>query len=150
MSKCAAFFHLRAIPRLFNPRQAGLAFNPAWTKATVVVSEVTTRIPAWAMHGYAGTLIQSLKPTRSARLILQHISIVINRMPRVALLDSYPAPAYITAEPILYDAAPVRYLSTCTATPTSALVRIIPLFCLISLDKRFRRHQRCKPSHRQT
>ena len=44
--------------------QIGLVFSPSWTDATVVVSEVTSRLPVWAMSKYAKTIIDSLKPTR--------------------------------------------------------------------------------------
>ena len=44
--------------------QVGLAFRPARTKAIVVISEVLTRLPLWAMFQYALTILGTLKPAR--------------------------------------------------------------------------------------
>ncbi|KAA1477845.1 hypothetical protein DENSPDRAFT_845051 [Dentipellis sp. KUC8613] len=77
-----------------NETQVGMAFKPSWTNATVLVSEVTTSLPVWAMHDYAKTVLDHLKPVE------------------IALLDTYSVPVYITPEPVPYYQAPVRYLRT--------------------------------------
>lgn len=77
-----------------NGIQVGLAFRPEWTEATVIISEVLTRLPLWAMFHYAFTILETLKPTS------------------VALLDTYPVATYITAAPVSFQDAPIRYLST--------------------------------------
>jgi len=81
-----------------NKVEVGLVFNPSWTSSTIVISEVTTRLPLWAMHKFSKYVIDTLSP------------------PSVALLDTYPVPSYITAEPV-YD-APLRYLSTGAVNPS--------------------------------
>jgi hypothetical protein len=48
-----------------DARQVGLIFKPEWTKSIVVVSEVLTRLPAWAMHHYAQATLDTLKPNKS-------------------------------------------------------------------------------------
>ncbi|THH11628.1 hypothetical protein EW146_g7979 [Bondarzewia mesenterica] len=82
-----------------NQFQVGLLFRPSWTKATILVSEVTTSLPIWAMNQYAQAVIDYFKPTN------------------IALLDTYPVPVYITARPVPYHEAPVRYLDTSATTP---------------------------------
>ncbi|KAF8910325.1 hypothetical protein CPB85DRAFT_683723 [Mucidula mucida] len=77
-----------------NTIAVGLLFTPAWSKSTVLVSEVTTRMPIWAMDRYAKSVIAELLPTS------------------VSLLDTYVAPTYISPEPIPFHVAPVRTLST--------------------------------------
>ncbi|KAJ7100636.1 hypothetical protein B0H15DRAFT_816764 [Mycena belliarum] len=81
--------------------QVGLLFRPSWTKSVVLVSEVTTRLPLWAMHPYARAVLDALQPSS------------------VALLGTYDVPAYIAEERIAYSDAPLRYL--CTDAPTSSL-----------------------------
>jgi hypothetical protein len=44
--------------------QVGMVFNPEWTDAIVVVSEVLTRLPVWAQYPYAEYAIEQLKPTK--------------------------------------------------------------------------------------
>ncbi|KAF9443435.1 hypothetical protein P691DRAFT_713297 [Macrolepiota fuliginosa MF-IS2] len=75
-----------------NGVQVGLVFNPAWTNATVIVSEALSRLPVWAMHPYAQAIIDALKPTS------------------VALLDEYAVPSYISSSASALD-APIRFLS---------------------------------------
>ncbi|KAG6866160.1 hypothetical protein C0991_008114 [Blastosporella zonata] len=77
-----------------NKIQIGLAFNPGWTNSTIFVSEALTRLPIWAMHQYVTAILDGLKPTK------------------VVLLDTYPAPAYISAHPVPFEDAPLRYLAT--------------------------------------
>ncbi|KAG6888435.1 hypothetical protein C0995_008252 [Termitomyces sp. Mi166 len=77
-----------------NKVQVGLAFNPSWTKSTIIVSEPFTRLPVWAMHQYASVILDALKPAK------------------VALLDTYSAPAYISEKPVPFEDAPLRYLAT--------------------------------------
>jgi len=77
-----------------NGIQVGLVFNPSWTQATVLVSEVTIRLPSWAMHSYAQVVIDHLKPSS------------------VALLDTYATPAYISAHALPHHEAPLRLLRT--------------------------------------
>ncbi|KIM43635.1 hypothetical protein M413DRAFT_443557 [Hebeloma cylindrosporum] len=76
-----------------NGVQIGLVFNPSWTEATVIISEVLSRLPIYAMHPYAKAILDALKPSR------------------VALLDSYPVPTYATDVPINFHQAPLRFLS---------------------------------------
>ncbi|KAG6844855.1 hypothetical protein H0H87_003098 [Tephrocybe sp. NHM501043] len=76
-----------------NKVQVGLFFNPDWTSSTIIVSEVLTRLPVWAMHQYVFAILDALKPAK------------------VALLDAYPAPAYISERRILFEDAPLRYLA---------------------------------------
>jgi hypothetical protein len=92
-----------------NGVQVGLIFNPSWTQANVLISEVTTRLPSWAMHRYAEVVIQQLKP------------------PSVALLDTYAVPAYISAEPVPYHEAPARQLRTKgSCSPTTGIQPFAP------------------------
>lgn len=49
-----------------NGIEVGLVFNPEWTGANVIVSEVLSRLPVWAMHPYAQAIIDQLKPDRCA------------------------------------------------------------------------------------
>lgn len=79
-----------------NGVQVGLVFNPPWTAANVIVSEALSRLPVWAMHPYAQTIVDTLKPTG------------------VALLDEYAVPSYISSSPVSVNDAPIRYLSTTT------------------------------------
>ena len=44
--------------------QIGLVFNPPWTKSNIIISEVFSELPLYAMHPYAETIIDSLKPLR--------------------------------------------------------------------------------------
>ena len=44
--------------------QVGMVFNPGWTDAIVVVSEVLTRLPVWAQYRYAEYVLDQLKPTK--------------------------------------------------------------------------------------
>ncbi|KAJ7231285.1 hypothetical protein B0H12DRAFT_211030 [Mycena haematopus] len=86
---------------IVNKVQVGLLFQPNWTKATVLVSEVTTRLPLWGMHPYARTVLDALKPKS------------------VAYLDTYAVSTYISDARITYSDAPLRFLTT--GTPTTAL-----------------------------
>ncbi|KAG5645964.1 hypothetical protein DXG03_004756 [Asterophora parasitica] len=82
-----------------NNIQVGLMFNPSWTKNTIIISEALTRLPPWAMHPYASTILDSLKPSK------------------VSLLDTYAAPSYITEDPVPLHDAPLRYLATASVVP---------------------------------
>ncbi|KAJ7489551.1 hypothetical protein FB451DRAFT_1081218 [Mycena latifolia] len=93
---------------MVNKIQVGLLFRPSWTKSVVLVSEVTTRLPLWAMHPYARAVLEALQPSS------------------VALLDTYAVPAYIAEERISYSDAPLRYL--CTDAPIPALTSSAQLF----------------------
>ena len=42
----------------------GLVFNPAWTTSNVVVSETFSRLPLFAMHSYAKTVLDTLEPAK--------------------------------------------------------------------------------------
>lgn len=44
--------------------QVGMVFNPKWTDAIVVVSEVLNRLPVWAQHPYAEYVLDQLKTTK--------------------------------------------------------------------------------------
>ncbi|RDB26691.1 hypothetical protein Hypma_005282 [Hypsizygus marmoreus] len=79
--------------------KVGLVFNPEWTNATVIISEALTKLPVWAMHDYASTILDALKP------------------PKVSLLDTYPVPSYIADKPPSFQDAPLRYLATSTIDP---------------------------------
>ncbi|KAF7303713.1 Membrane-bound transcription factor site-2 protease-like [Mycena indigotica] len=72
--------------------EVGLLFQPRWIAAPVVISEVSTRLPLWAIRQYATTILDSVQPER------------------LILLDEYPAPAYISSSRLVK--APIRYLST--------------------------------------
>ncbi|KZT19342.1 hypothetical protein NEOLEDRAFT_1142191 [Neolentinus lepideus HHB14362 ss-1] len=85
---------------VLNGAKVGYIFSPAWTQATVVVSEATIRIPTWAMYSYAEALTSSLKPTRTA------------------ILDIYSVPQYIDVNSVPAPDAPLRYLTTDTRSPT--------------------------------
>jgi hypothetical protein len=41
-----------------------MLFKPQQTEAAVLVSEATTRLPTWAMHGYAQAVLDHLKPSQ--------------------------------------------------------------------------------------
>ncbi|KAG7448183.1 uncharacterized protein BT62DRAFT_757700 [Guyanagaster necrorhizus] len=79
-----------------------LCFNPEWTSATIIISEVTTRLPIWAMNGYGKHILETLRPSR------------------VSILDVYPVPSYITSEPLSFQNAPIRYLATTRVDPDIA------------------------------
>lgn len=85
-----------------NGVQIGLVFNPPWTKSTIIISEVLSRLPVYAMHPYAEKIINTLQPSNTA------------------LLDSYPVPTYASNDPPSLQDAPIRYLST-TSTNTEPL-----------------------------
>ncbi|KAK0463702.1 uncharacterized protein EV420DRAFT_1618658 [Desarmillaria tabescens] len=85
-----------------NDISMGLCFNPKWTSATIIISEVTTRLPIWAMNEYGKQILETLRPSR------------------VSLLDIYPVPSYITSEPLTFQNAPIRYLSTTNVDPVIA------------------------------
>lgn len=48
------------------PLKVGMLFSPSWAKISVLISEVTTRLPTWAMHKYADAVLAELAPSRSA------------------------------------------------------------------------------------
>ncbi|KAJ7653303.1 hypothetical protein DFH06DRAFT_1205270 [Mycena polygramma] len=79
---------------MVNEIQVGLLFRPSWTQAVVLVSEVTTRLPLWAMHPYARAVLEKLQPKN------------------FALLDTYAVSAYISDDRIALSDAPLRFLST--------------------------------------
>lgn len=45
-------------------KQVGVIFSPSWTDVIVLISEATVKLPTWAMHVYAETIIDSLRPSR--------------------------------------------------------------------------------------
>jgi hypothetical protein len=94
--------------------QVGLAFRPAWTKAIVIISEVLTKLPLWAMFHYTLTILDTLKPIRCAVWLSIKIEVKSNCIgsTSVVLLDTYPVATYITAAPVSFQDAPIRYLST--------------------------------------
>jgi hypothetical protein len=73
-------------------------FSPSWTDVIVLISEATVKLPTWAMHVYAETIIDSLRPSS------------------LAFLDSYSTAEYISPEPCL-QGPPIRYLSTQNLSP---------------------------------
>ncbi|KAI0317539.1 hypothetical protein OF83DRAFT_127499 [Amylostereum chailletii] len=77
-----------------NNITVGMLFNPSYAAVNVVVSEATTSLPIWAMHPYAQAIVDFFKPTH------------------VTLLDSYAVPLYISPQPLHFQDAPTRYLST--------------------------------------
>ncbi|KAJ7049480.1 hypothetical protein C8F01DRAFT_1036518, partial [Mycena amicta] len=79
---------------MVNKIQVGLLFRPSWLQAAVLVSEVTTRLPLWAMRPYARAILNSIQPAK------------------LVLLDEYASPAYISDVRIRPVDAPLRYLST--------------------------------------
>jgi len=74
-------------------------FNPPWTKSNIIISEVFSELPLHAMHPYAETILDSLKPSS------------------VSLLDSYPVPTYATSHPVPIHDTPIRYLTTSPQKP---------------------------------
>lgn len=96
-----------------NGVQIGFVFNPSWTKANIIVSEGLSRLPVWAMHPYAQTIIDNLKPTRYSFLLFT-LQLLLILFSSVALLDEYSVPSYITSAPVPATDAPIRYLSTNT------------------------------------
>jgi len=72
----------------------GFIFLPSWSDAVVIVSETSETLPTWAMRPYAEAIITFYEPTR------------------LLLLDAYPAPTYISPEPLEAYRAPVRYVRT--------------------------------------
>ncbi|KDQ23365.1 hypothetical protein PLEOSDRAFT_52914 [Pleurotus ostreatus PC15] len=76
-----------------NNVQVGMLFTPGWTPAVVLISETTTALPSRMMHSYASKVVEVLTPSSTA------------------LLDIYPHHAYITASPLPFHLAPIRYLS---------------------------------------
>jgi len=77
-----------------NGVQVALVFNPPWTKSNIIISEVFSELPLHAMHPYAETILDSLKPSS------------------VSLLDSYSVPTYATSHPVPIHDTPIRYLTT--------------------------------------
>jgi hypothetical protein len=47
-----------------NGVEVGLVFHPTWTNAVIIISEVLVRLPVWAQHVYALTIVEHLRPTR--------------------------------------------------------------------------------------
>ncbi|KAH9979788.1 hypothetical protein BJV74DRAFT_857483 [Russula compacta] len=87
----------------------GLIFLPSWSDALVMVSEAFEILPTREMRPYAEAIINFYNPTR------------------LLLLDVYPAPAYISSEPLEAFHAPVRYLRTRGKTaPGPFLVPFLP------------------------
>ena len=41
-----------------------MVFNPEWTDAIVIVSEVLNRLPVWAQYLYAEYVLDQLKPKK--------------------------------------------------------------------------------------
>ena len=74
--------------------QVGLLFAPAWTRANVLVSEATARIPLSAMAPYAAFVLGAARPSS------------------LAIIADYAAPAYAAPAPIAVHDAPLRVLST--------------------------------------
>ncbi|KAJ6551606.1 hypothetical protein B0H19DRAFT_1158261 [Mycena capillaripes] len=86
---------------MVNKIQVGLLFRPGWTQVAILVSEVTTRLPLWAMHPYARVVLDALQPKN------------------ISLLDTYAVSAYISDTRIALSDAPLRFLST--DAPAAAL-----------------------------
>jgi len=87
----------------------GFVFFPPWSNAPIIVSEVSETLPTWAMRPYAEAIVGFYKPKR------------------LLLLDAYPAPTYISSEPLEAYRAPVRYLRTRgKAAPSPSLVPFSP------------------------
>ncbi|KAF9070677.1 hypothetical protein BDP27DRAFT_1292211 [Rhodocollybia butyracea] len=77
--------------------QVSLIFTPSWSRCTIVVSETFTRLPLTLMHPYAKHLIDELDPSR------------------IIMLDTYPAPTYVSNVPIAFQDAPVRFVGNATS-----------------------------------
>jgi len=87
----------------------GVIFLPSWTDAVIIVSETSETLPTWTMRPYAEAIISFYNPTR------------------LLLLDTYPAPTYISPEPLETYRAPVRYLRTRGKTaPSPFLMPFLP------------------------
>ncbi|KAF8661647.1 hypothetical protein AX16_001289 [Volvariella volvacea WC 439] len=82
-----------------NGVQMGQLFTPEWTSSVVLVSEVLSRLPLWAMHPYVKAITDAFNPAKAF------------------VLDLYPVSTYISSArpPEYYDSAPIRYLSTSTS-----------------------------------
>ncbi|KAI9456739.1 hypothetical protein F5148DRAFT_1223760 [Russula earlei] len=72
----------------------GFVFLVSWSNAVIIVSETSETLPTWAMRPYADAILGFYNPKR------------------LLLLDSYPAPTYISSEPLETHRAPTRYLCT--------------------------------------
>ncbi|KAF7304261.1 hypothetical protein HMN09_00827400 [Mycena chlorophos] len=105
-----------------NKVQVGLLFSPSWAQVPVLVSEVTTRLPLWAMRPYARAVLDAVQPNK------------------VALLDEYASPAYISGARILPADAPLRYLST-DAVPATTAQPFAPPNLIQSTSAAFVAHQ---------
>jgi len=87
----------------------GFVFLPPWTDAVVIVSETSETLPTWTMRPYAEAIVRFYNPTR------------------LLLLDTYPAPMYISSEPLETYRAPVRYLRTRgKSAPSPFLMPFLP------------------------
>ncbi|KAJ7021034.1 hypothetical protein C8F04DRAFT_1013612 [Mycena alexandri] len=98
---------------MVNKIQVGLLFQPSWTKSVILVSEVTTRLPLWAMHPYARAVLDAIQPQN------------------IALLDTYAVPSYISDARIAFIDAPLRYLTT--GAPPSAFTSLAQPFAAPNL-----------------
>jgi len=90
--------------------QVGLIFNPSWSQSTIIVSETFARLPIIYMHTYAEALVNQINSSS------------------ISLLDTYPTPTYVSPEPIAFEDAPIRYVSTHKIDPavSSAAKRFAP------------------------
>ncbi|CAK5274303.1 unnamed protein product, partial [Mycena citricolor] len=93
---------------MVNGIQVGLLFRPSWTRTTVLVSEVTTQLPIWAMNQYAASILDQLQPRK------------------LALLDIYVEPMYVSQKRLAYPDANLRYL--CTETAAEWMISAADLF----------------------
>jgi len=85
---------------MLNRIQVGLLFQPSWITGTVLVSEVTTKLPVSTMYRYAKCVLDAFEPSS------------------LALLDSYPMSSYMS--PDTMHNAPVRYLCVDALPPKTA------------------------------
>ncbi|KAI0029910.1 hypothetical protein K488DRAFT_79910 [Vararia minispora EC-137] len=77
-----------------NDVTVGMMFTMKDTSIHIVVSEATTRLPVWAMHSYAETILDFYRPKS------------------LILLDTYAVPTYISSQPFSFSNAPARFLQT--------------------------------------
>lgn len=63
---------------IYNFLQVASVFNPPWTKSNIIISEVSSELPLHAMHPYAETILDSLKPSRYYAFV--HLFLIISNL----------------------------------------------------------------------
>lgn len=109
---------LRRLTRIrWHCNQIGLLFKPRWSSDTaILLSEVTTRLPARMMHQYASCILDTLKPSMYASASPSSKQLHIVWLNSVSLLDSYSSHTYISLDGTQQE-PPLRYLRTVGSLP---------------------------------